>query len=197
MATSRLRSFAFEIIWLRVKRCGDAFAAELSKFMAVQTAMLPRVITGLDGSNRVTNGDRRTTGQFLHGAITKKVLETFFDVYNELGAGFLETVYVKSLARALRDAGLHVDAEVPIDVFFRHEVVGRYFADIVVENRLVVEIKAVRTLRPEHEAQLMHYLRATSMEVGLLLNFGHQPQLKRVVYSNTLKSNLGMTRGNP
>ena len=141
--------------------------------------------------------DRRSPDQFLHGAITKRVLVTFYDVYNELGAGFLEVVYLNSMARALRDAGLHVDVEVPIDVFFRHDVVGRYFADIVVENRVIVEAKAVRTIRPEHEAQLIHYLRATAMEVGLLLNFGREPQVKRVMYSNERKQTLQLTRGDP
>ena len=129
-------------------------------------------------------------GELLHADITRRVLVTFFDVYNELGAGFLESIYQGALVRALSAGQLHVDREVPIDVFFRHEVIGRYYADLVVENRVVVEIKAMRAIIPEHRAQLLHYLRSTAMEVGLLLNFGPRPQFQRLVYSNQLKRGL-------
>jgi GxxExxY protein len=90
-----------------------------------------------------------------------------FEVYNELGTGFPESVYHTALAQALAAAPLHIDREVPIDVFFRHAVIGRFAADLVVENRVIVEVMAVRRLLPEHQAQLLHYLRATAMEVGL------------------------------
>jgi GxxExxY protein len=125
--------------------------------------------------------------RLLHAEITQRVLTTFFDVYNELGTGFLESVYQTALAQALGAVPMHTDREVPIDVFFRHAVIGRCYADLVVENRVIVEVKAVRRLVPEHQAQLLHYLRATAMEVGLLLNFGPRPQFQRLIYSNERK----------
>jgi GxxExxY protein len=134
---------------------------------------------------------------FQHRDLTKQILVTFYEVYNELGRGFLESVYQTALARALTSAGLEVAVEVPIEVFFRHEVVGKFFADLVVENRVVIELKAIRALQAEHEAQLQHYLRATAIEVGLLLNFGAEPQVKRVVYSNERKQSMRPTRVNP
>jgi GxxExxY protein len=132
--------------------------------------------------------------ELLHGDLTRRILITFFEVYNELGSGFLESVYRVAFARALRDEGLNVEQEWPIDVFFRHVIVGRFHADLVVNNCVVVELKTVRTLLPEHHAQLIHYLRATTFEVGLLLNFGRSPEYKRLVYSN---KNKGSTRVNP
>jgi GxxExxY protein len=129
-------------------------------------------------------------GRMLHAEITRKVLVTFFEVYNELGSGFLESVYQTALAQALGAKGLHVDREVGIDVFFRHAVIGRFYADIVVDDRVILELKAARVLAPEHHAQLLHYLRATAMEVGLLLNFGPRPQFKRLVFSNSLKHGM-------
>jgi GxxExxY protein len=135
------------------------------------------------------NGPHRP---LLHGALTQRVLIAFFDVYNELGSGFLESVYRTALTRALGTVAVHVDREVPIDVFYQHDVVGRFFADLVVESRVIVEVKAVRKLVPEHQTQLLHYLRATAIEVGLLLNFGPRPQFQRLIYSNTRKRGLRM-----
>jgi GxxExxY protein len=131
-----------------------------------------------------------THGSLLHAEITHRVLVAFFEVYNELGAGFLESVYRTALARALAAARMGVEQEVPIDVFFRHAVIGRFYADLVVENRVIIEVKAVRRFAPEHPTQLLHYLRATAMEVGLLLNFGARPEFKRLVYSNAHKRGL-------
>ncbi len=135
----------------------------------------------------MTNGSIGTQGRLLHAETTRRILATFFDVYNELGAGFLESVYRTALAQALAATRMGVDLEVPIDVFFRHAVIGRFYADLVVENRVVVEVKAVRRFAPEHQTQLSHYLRATAMEVRLLLNFGPRPAFKRLVYSNARK----------
>lgn len=139
----------------------------------------------------------RTDGDFQDGALTKKILVSFYEVYNELGRGFLESVYQTSLARALTDLGLRVGVEVPINVFFRGRIVGRFYADLVVENRVVIEVKAVGTLHGAHEAQLQHYLRATEMEVGLLLNFGAAPQVKRIIFSNDRKRSVKSTREDP
>jgi GxxExxY protein len=113
----------------------------------------------------------------LHEELTGKVLGACFEVARELGAGFLESVYEKALMIALREKGLRVEAQVPLTVKFRSVVVGEFFADILVESKLVVELKAVSALRPEHQAQVINYLKATGIEVGLLVNFGN-PKLE-------------------
>ncbi|MBP9152862.1 MAG: GxxExxY protein [Flavobacteriales bacterium] len=123
----------------------------------------------------------------LHGITTGKILEAFFNVYHELGYGFLEKVYENAMLIELEEMGLACQAQQPISVFYHDENVGEYFADIVVENKVIIELKAVETISEQHEAQLINYLRATNMEVGLLLNFGKKPQHKRKVFSNHRK----------
>jgi GxxExxY protein len=113
----------------------------------------------------------------LHGDVTGKILEGCFEVIRELGAGFLESVYEKALLVALRGKGLEAQAQVPMTVQFRGVIVGEFFADILVENKVIVEIKAHKALLAEHQAQLINYLKATGIEVGLLINFG-QPRLE-------------------
>ena len=108
----------------------------------------------------------------LYEELTGKILEACFEVNNELGAGFLESVYEKALAIALRQKGLIVETQVPLTVRFRGENVGEFFADIIVEGKVMVELKAVKGLAAEHQAQLINYLKATGVEVGLLVNFG-------------------------
>jgi len=108
----------------------------------------------------------------LYEELTGKILEACFEVSNELGAGFLESVYEKALAIALRQKGLIVETQVPLTVRFRGENVGEFFADIIVEGKVMVELKAVKGLAAEHQAQLINYLKATGVEVGLLVNFG-------------------------
>ncbi len=122
-----------------------------------------------------------------HGLITDRILGVFYDVYNELGHGFLESVYHRSLVLALDSAGLKVCSRVAIPVWFRGHQVGHFEADILVENCVLLELKAVRSLDLSHRAQLMNYLRATEIEVGLLLNFGEAPEFKRVVFDNLKK----------
>jgi GxxExxY protein len=122
-----------------------------------------------------------------HGLITDQILRVFYDVYNELGHGFLESVYHRSLVIALQSVGLNVCSKVPIPVSFRGTRVGRFEADILVEESVLLELKAVRTLDSSHRAQLLNYLRATEIEVGLLLNFGEKPELKRVIFDNLKK----------
>ena len=151
----------------------------------------PRVFTGFHGYGAMDiETDERSDAHLQHAATTKQVIVAFYEVYNELGEGFLESVYQAALGRVLCDAGLGVVREQAIEVFFRGAVIGRFFADLVVEERVVVELKAMKALRAEHEAQLIHYLRATGIEVGLLLNFGPRPEFKRMVYSNILKRSL-------
>lgn len=119
-----------------------------------------------------------------HKDITDKIIGSFYDVYNELGFGFLEKVYENSMFIQLRSKGLFVQKQQPVEVFFKDQKVGQYFADLVVDEKVIVELKAAEGLREEHEAQLINYLKATNIEVGLLLNFGVKPQFKRVVHFN-------------
>jgi len=120
--------------------------------------------------------------------ITEKIIGVFYEVYNELGQGFLESVYEQSMAIALCDAGLQVGRQTPITVNFRGHVVGEFRADIVVNNQVIVELKAARAIERAYEAQLMNYLRATNMEIGLLMNFGPKPEFKRFIFDNERKS---------
>lgn len=125
-----------------------------------------------------------------HKDITELIIQAFYTVYNTLGYGFLEKVYQNALVIELRKLGLDVIPEACIKVYYNGQVVGEYFADLLVAGVVLVEIKAVRTLAPEHEAQLLNYLKATPYEVGLLLNFGPKSQIKRKVYDNELKGGL-------
>src|SRR4028119_2334319 len=103
-----------------------------------------------------------------HAELTDRIIGVFFEVYNELGHGFLESVCESSMAIGLEDAGLRVQRQVPIKVWFRGREVGTFFADFVVEGLVILELKAARNVDPAHEAQLLNYLRATLIEVGLL-----------------------------
>src|ERR1043166_6733428 len=122
-----------------------------------------------------------------HGLITDKLLKVFYDVYNELGHGFLESVYHRSLVLALESVGLNVRSRVAIPVWFRGHRVGHFEADVLVEDCVLLELKAARSLDSSHRAQLLNYLRATDIEVGLLLNFGERPEFKRLVFENLKK----------
>lgn len=126
----------------------------------------------------------------LHGEVTEKVIGAFHAVYNTLGSGFAERVYHNALVIELTRRGLTVESEKPIRVHYRGECVGDFFADIVVNDSVIVEIKAVSELTPEHRAQLLNYLKATQFEVGLLLNFGKSPESERRVYKNSLKGSM-------
>jgi GxxExxY protein len=123
-----------------------------------------------------------------HSGVTESIIGVFFDVYNELGSGFLESVYVESLALALCQAGLSVEREMPLAVCFRGRIVGRFRADLIVSGAVLVEVKACSKLHPAHEVQILNYLRGTVLEVGLLLNFGTRPQFRRLLYANLRKS---------
>jgi GxxExxY protein len=119
--------------------------------------------------------------------VTARILSTFFRVYNTLGWGFLEVVYRRSMAHALRQAGALVVEEAPQSVYFDGQHVGEYRADLLVDGSVVVELKAVSQLAPEHRAQVVNFLRASRVERGLLLNFGPKPEIKRVVFDNDRK----------
>ena len=139
------------------------------------------------GQEGVPQGQSRET--LKHADITDKILHAFFKVvYPELGYGFLEKVYENAMKIALSDAGLQVQQQAPIPVYFQGNLIGDYSADLLVANAVIVELKAISRLMPEHEAQLLNYLRATPYEVGLLLNFGPKPEFCRKAFNNDRKT---------
>ena len=106
--------------------------------------------------------------------LTAEILSASFEVSNELGSGFLESVYEKSLLLALRQKGMKAEAQVPLKVKFRAQIVGEFYADIIVEDEILLELKTVKKMAPEHIAQVLNYLKATGLQVGLLINFGNR-----------------------
>src|SRR5947199_10033961 len=131
---------------------------------------------------------------FKHKDITDKIIGVFYEVYNELGHGFLESVYERSLEIALNSLGLKVCRQIQIPVWFRGKPVGDFTADMLIENCVLLELKAARSLDSSHQAQLLNYLRATEIEVGLLLNFGLKPEFKRLIFDNPRKAIRGKPR---
>ena len=125
--------------------------------------------------------------QYRHADVTGNILKAFYAVYNELGYGFLEKVYENAMVIELRKMGLKVIQQAPIVVFYDKQVVGEYVADLLVEDKVIVELKAARSITDVHEAQLLNYLKAAECEVGLLLNFGPKPDKRRKIYDNELK----------
>ncbi len=120
----------------------------------------------------------------LHAGLTEQILKAYYKVYNKLGYGFLEKVYEKAMLVELRANGLYCTSQELVKVYYNNVEVGKYLADIIVEDLVIVEIKAAEALCDEHECQLVNYLKATDKEVGLLLNFGKAAQYKRKIYSN-------------
>jgi GxxExxY protein len=114
--------------------------------------------------------------------LTEKIIEAAYTVHNVLGFGFLEKVYKNALVIELRKMGLNVLKEEPITVYYENEIVGQYVADIIVDKKVILELKAVKDIAEIHEVQLVNYLKATGIEVGLLINFGHSVQIKRKVF---------------
>jgi GxxExxY protein len=115
----------------------------------------------------------------VHSELTEKIISAYYEVYNKLGYGFLEKVYENAMRIALRKRGLIVSQQSPIQVLFDDEIVGEYFADLLVNDLVVIEIKAASALDDSHKAQLLNYLKATNSPVGLLFNFGTTPQFTR------------------
>lgn len=132
--------------------------------------------------------DEERDGILKHHAITRVVIGCAFEVINELGAGFVESVYERALMVALRQKDMAAVVQHPIKVMFRGVCVGEFVADIFVEQKVIVELKAVKAISPEHQAQVINYLNATGIEVGLLINFGN-PKLeyKRFTRSKDFK----------
>lgn len=125
---------------------------------------------------------------FKHSDITNIILKAYFNVYNKLGFGFLEKVYENSMMIEMKNLGLSCNRQIPIKVYYDEKTVGDYYADIIVENVIIIELKAAETLCEEHEIQLVNYLKATDVEVGLLLNFGKKAEFKRKVLTSEYKS---------
>ena len=124
---------------------------------------------------------------FKFTELTDKILNVFYKVYGELGYGFLEKIYENAMVIELSKSGLNCMPQSPIRVLYDGQLIGEYFADILVEGKVIVEIKAAKSLIEEHEAQLLNYLKATEIEVGLLLNFGPKAEVKRKAFENTRK----------
>jgi GxxExxY protein len=125
-----------------------------------------------------------------HSDLTGKILGVFFQLHKEMGYGFSEKVYQSALVLLLSEMGLAVEQQKPLRVFFHGKVVGEYFADMVVDGMVLLELKAVESLVEAHAAQLLNYLKATGIEVGLLLNFGPKAEFRRKVYDNSRKGSL-------
>lgn len=123
----------------------------------------------------------------IYSHITSKIIKAYYNVYIELGHGFLEKVYENALLVELLESGLFCEKQKPIKVFYHEKQVGNYYADIIVNNSVIIELKATEALAEEHELQLVNYLRATEIEVGLLLNFGKEPHFKRKLFTNDKK----------
>jgi GxxExxY protein len=125
--------------------------------------------------------------ELLHSQITKKILRAYFNVYNNLGYGFLEKVYENAMIIELKNLGLNAVQQKQIKVFYQDSIIGDFVADIIVEGKVICELKAINELAVIHEVQLVNYLKATEIEVGLLLNFGHKPEYVRKVFTKEYK----------
>ena len=121
-------------------------------------------------------------GELKHGELTEQIIGVFFDVYNKLGYGFLESVYEKAMIIALNTAGVNCEAQVPVKVYYEGHNVGDFKADIIAEGTVILELKAAKNIEDAHISQTLNYLKATNIEVGLILNFGPRPTFKRLVF---------------
>lgn len=133
----------------------------------------------------------------LHRELSQVIIGSFYEVYNQLGYGFLEQVYETALAHELTKRGLNVERQAAIRVYYDGRVVGEFFADLLVENCIIVELKAAESIHARYEAQLLNYLKATDVEVGLLLNFGPEARFKRKVFTNVRKKRPSKIKKNP
>ena len=127
------------------------------------------------------------TNELLHKELTGSILKLFYIVYNELGYGFLERVYQNAMYYELKANGYKVETQKRIVIYYKDIIVGEYYADLIVDDCVILELKAVENLTKEHHYQLINYLKGTDCEVGLLLNFGKKPEFTRKVYENYRK----------
>ncbi len=133
------------------------------------------------------NTDKNNSKSLLHKDITDGIINAYYYVYNELGYGFLEKVYQNAMLIELKERGFKVESQKIIKVYFKDIIVGEYFADIIVDDKIILELKSCESLAAEHEVQLFKYLKATEIEVGLLFNFGKRAAFKRKIYTNDNK----------
>jgi len=134
---------------------------------------------------------------YKHSELTDPIIGVFYEVYNELGFCFLESVYRNSLRLALLEKGLSVEQEVPVSVFFRGQNVGDFRADLVVNGTILLELKTAEQIVSAHESQVLNYLRSTGLELGLILNFGPKPQVRRLLLDNSRKHAKTQSAGGP
>jgi GxxExxY protein len=138
-----------------------------------------------------TENSRDVGGRrFRHHDLTDRVVGVFYDVYGELGYGFLESVYRTAMTMALREAGLRVTPEIKLQAQFRRQPIGWFRADLLIEDVVLIELKATREIDSTHIAQLLNYLRCTALETGLILNFGPRPQIRRLIFTNDRKNRV-------
>jgi GxxExxY protein len=130
------------------------------------------------------------TNTYKHSELTGEIIKAAQNVHNILGYGFLEKVYHNAMIMELDKAGLKTVTEKPVTVYYCDRIAGEYFADIVVEDKVRLEIKAVEAINPSHEAQLVNYLKATNIDVGLLLNFGKSLEVKRKIFETARRNRL-------
>ena len=157
-------------------------------FNGTQIEQIRRIKQILDPNIVVLIKETLWRNLMLHEDITERIIKAYYKIYNALGYGFLEKVYENAMMIELRRMGLNTAQQQNIKVYYKSEEVGDYFADIFVENVVIVELKASKTISEDHEAQLINYLKATQIEVGLLLNFGKKPEFKRKIFENRLKN---------
>ena len=134
--------------------------------------------------------DRKVEFSGANDPLTERIIRVFYEVYNELGFGFLESVYRGAMRIALAEAGFRAETEVPVPVSFRGTLVGVFRADIVVDGKIIVELKTAESISKAHEAQVLHYLRASEMEVGLVMNFGPVAKFRRIEMRNDRKKRM-------
>jgi GxxExxY protein len=132
----------------------------------------------------MTGGTTRAGLALMHGDVTREILGAFYQIYSALGYGFVEAIYQRSLPLALARRGVKAEREVPMKVTFLDTIVGDYRADLIVEGKVIVETKTAEKILPVHEMQLVNYLRATGINVGLILNFGPRPTFRRMFLSS-------------
>lgn len=123
----------------------------------------------------------------LHEELTEEIIKSFYKVYNKLGHGFLEKVYENAMIIELKNHGVNAISQHKINVFYENQIVGLYYADLIADLNVIIEIKAVESINEAYECQLINYLKATNIEVGILLNFGKKPEFKRKIFSNNKK----------
>ncbi len=129
-----------------------------------------------------------------YSELSEKIIKVFYEIHNELGYGFSEKIYQKAFGIALRQIGMKVEEQIPIKVYFRNQEIGEYFADMIINDVIMIELKAVKEIIDEHEAQLLNYLKSTKIEVGYVMNFGKSATFVRKVFDNDRKGSLNWTK---